>query len=68
MNTVKTLKPTGGIMKHTNTISIAMPFVLAATITYGNGAVAAPQITQADLSDSTITIYGTGFGDSGRRD
>ncbi|MDP4546403.1 hypothetical protein [Marinobacter sp. MDS2] len=62
MNTVKTLKPTGGIMKHTNTVSIAMPFVLAATITYGNGAVAAPQITQADLSDSTITIYGTGFG------
>lgn len=49
-------------MKHTNTVSIAMPFVLAATITYGNGAVAAPQITQADLSDSTITIYGTGFG------
>ncbi|PSF11231.1 hypothetical protein [Marinobacter shengliensis] len=62
MNTVETLKPTGGMMKHTNTISIAMPFVMAAAITYGHGAIAEPQINQADLSSSSITIYGTGFG------
>lgn len=62
VNTVETLKPTGGIMKHTNTVSIAMSFVSAAAITYGDGAVAAPQINQTDLSNTSITIYGTGFG------
>lgn len=49
-------------MKHKITISITIPLVVATTISQGNYAVAAPQVTQAKISNNSITINGSGFG------
>lgn len=49
-------------MKRNSSNALPASLALIASITIANQSVASPQITRAEVSDNTITIYGTGFG------